>query len=124
MAGLMFDTRMPKDRESLNPFTDESEIQKNPVTEFPKDLFFVLRTVQLLRGLTMGMGIDWSVAEAWKPLAEEALAEVGEPLGEPPQKARHGLRGLLGRPFAWRRKPKEKRRHLIPPPIEGGIEEA
>lgn len=32
MAGLMFDTRMPKDRESLNPFTDESEIQKNPVT--------------------------------------------------------------------------------------------
>lgn len=84
----------------------------------------MLRTVQLLRGLTMGMGIDWSVAEAWKPLAEEALAEVGEPLGVPPQRSPRGLRGLLGRPFAWRRKPKEKRRHLVPLPIEGGIEEA
>lgn len=84
----------------------------------------MLRTVQLLRGLTMGMGVDWSVAEAWKPLAEEVLGGLGEPSVTIARTPQRGLRGLVGRPFAWRRKAKEKRRHLDPPPIEGGLEDA
>jgi predicted unusual protein kinase regulating ubiquinone biosynthesis (AarF/ABC1/UbiB family) len=32
MAGLMFDTKMPEDMDALNPFTDGSEIKKNPIT--------------------------------------------------------------------------------------------
>ena len=41
---------------------------------FPKELFFVLRTVQILRGLSVGMGIQYSCVEEWKDIAREALA--------------------------------------------------
>jgi hypothetical protein len=71
----------------------------------------------------MGMGIDWSVAEAWKPLADEALAGLGERPETVTRKSRGWLPGVSGRPFAWKRKHKEKRRHVEPPPIEGELED-
>lgn len=40
---------------------------------FPEELFSVLRTVQLLRGLAAGLGINYSCAEQWRSVAEEAL---------------------------------------------------
>jgi hypothetical protein len=43
--------------------------------KFPKDLFFVLRTVQILRGLSVGMGVSYSCVEEWEGIAREALAE-------------------------------------------------
>ena len=38
----------------VDPFDPDSPIKKGGITTFPGDLFFVLRVVQLLRGLASG----------------------------------------------------------------------
>lgn len=50
---------------------------------FPEELFSVLRTVHLLRGLSVGMGMNFSCAEEWRPIAEEALYRAGRLEGSP-----------------------------------------
>lgn len=50
---------------------------------FPEELFSVLRTVHLLRGLSVGLGINYSCAEQWRPIAEEALYRAGRLKGAP-----------------------------------------
>ncbi|KAH7619626.1 hypothetical protein Ndes2526B_g06607 [Nannochloris sp. 'desiccata'] len=74
MARGMFDTTG-----KVDPFDPESPIKKMGITTFPADMFFVLRVVQLLRGLQDGMGInDFSSAQQWKPFAEVALKQLGD----------------------------------------------
>ena len=56
----------------VNPFSPDSPIKGNAVKTFPRDLFFVLRVVQLLRGLKAAMGEDvrdFSSARRWRHLA-------------------------------------------------------
>ena len=73
MAVGMFDTRG-----RVDPFDPESPIKKMGISTFPADMFFVLRTVQLLRGLACGMGVPApSVAAEWAPFAEAALRAEG-----------------------------------------------
>ncbi|KAF5841271.1 ABC1/COQ8 ser/thr kinase [Dunaliella salina] len=68
MAYGMFDTRG-----KVDPFDPNSPIKQSAINRFPADMFFVLRVVQLLRGLADGMGInDFSSADQWAPLAKEA----------------------------------------------------
>lgn len=74
MATMMFDTTLNSLYTTSNPFAEESLLKNNNVQAFPQDLFFVLRTVQLLRGLSKGMDVPWSVSTHWKPMAEEVLA--------------------------------------------------
>jgi hypothetical protein len=51
-----------------------SALRSNAITAFPRELFFVLRVVQLLRGLAHGMGVaSPDAAAAWAPLAQRAL---------------------------------------------------
>lgn len=33
--------------------------------------------MHLLRGLSVGLGINYSCAEQWRPIAEEALSQAG-----------------------------------------------
>lgn len=73
----MFDTRLPPGVTVLSPFADDSSLNKVGVESFPEELFSVLRTIQLLRGLTVGMGLRFSCAQQWKPIAEEALLKAG-----------------------------------------------
>ncbi|KAL3683191.1 hypothetical protein R1sor_001213 [Riccia sorocarpa] len=73
LAQLLFDTRMPDGWEVANPFGDNSILRFIKVEKLPKELFFIVRVAQLLRGLSVGMGVPFSVAEHWKPLAMEAL---------------------------------------------------
>jgi predicted unusual protein kinase regulating ubiquinone biosynthesis (AarF/ABC1/UbiB family) len=74
MARGMFDTTG-----KVDPFDPESPIKKMGISTFPADMFFVLRVVQLLRGLQDGMGIsDFSSAHQWKPFAEVALKQLGD----------------------------------------------
>ncbi|GFP87716.1 hypothetical protein PHJA_000915300 [Phtheirospermum japonicum] len=96
LAQTMFDTKLPPGVTMLQPFSDESSIKKIAVQAFPEELFSVLRTVHLLRGLSVGLGINYSCAEQWKPLAEEALY-----LGRPTDKDLKGARrhGILRRVF-------------------------
>jgi aarF domain-containing kinase len=76
MGRGMFDTTG-----TVNPFAEDSPIKKAAISEFPRQFFLVLRVVQLFRGLSSRMGIEFSTAEQWRPFAEAALrraAIVGE----------------------------------------------
>ncbi|OWM90571.1 hypothetical protein CDL15_Pgr014874 [Punica granatum] len=77
LAETMFDTKLPPGVTALQPFSEESSIKKIAVQAFPEELFSVLRTVHLLRGLSVGLGINYSCAEQWRPIAEEALYAAG-----------------------------------------------
>ncbi|KAL8140850.1 hypothetical protein V2J09_006871 [Rumex salicifolius] len=77
LAQTMFDTKLPPGVTMLQPFAEESSIRKIAVKAFPEELFSVLRTVHLLRGLSVGLGINYSCAEQWRPIAEEALFLAG-----------------------------------------------
>lgn len=71
VARNMFDTRGV-----INPFSESSEIKQNAITKFPSDMFFVMRVIQLIRGLAYGMKIsDFSTAKQWRKYAKKALAE-------------------------------------------------
>lgn len=41
----------------VDPFSADSPIKKLAIQHFPPDVFFVLRVVQLLRGLAGGMQV-------------------------------------------------------------------
>eukprot|EP00775_Hariotina_reticulata_P010212 gene10212-10373_t len=72
MAYGMFDTRG-----KVDPFDQNSPIKQAAIEKFPPDMFFVLRVVQLLRGMANGMGIDdFSTADQWAPLARQAINKV------------------------------------------------
>ena len=58
----------------VDPFDPKSPIKKLGIKKFPPDVFFVLRTTQMLRGLAIGMQQpDFSTSKRWKKLAEDAL---------------------------------------------------
>ncbi|CAL8461942.1 g1473 [Coccomyxa elongata] len=85
MAYGMFDTRG-----RVDPFAKDSPMKAMAVERFPSDFFFVLRVLQILRGMATEMGVfDFSTAVAWKPLAIEALE------GPPP------LARLAARRWLW-----------------------
>ncbi|KAJ4837614.1 hypothetical protein Tsubulata_044299 [Turnera subulata] len=77
LAQTMFDTKLPPGVSMLQPFSEDSSIKKIAVQSFPEELFSVLRTVHLLRGLSVGLGVNYSCAEQWRPFAEEALYLAG-----------------------------------------------
>ncbi|XP_023639271.1 uncharacterized protein LOC17875610 isoform X1 [Capsella rubella] len=77
LAQTLFDTKMPAGQTVLQPFADDSSIKKIAVEAFPEELFSVLRTVVLLRGLSVGMGVNYSCAQLWRSMAEEALLASG-----------------------------------------------
>ncbi|PSC70875.1 putative aarF domain-containing kinase 1 [Micractinium conductrix] len=81
LAYGMFDTRGKAD-----PFDPESPIKKMGIKTFPPDMFFVLRVVQLLRGLATGMKVsEFSSAKQWGPYARQAVKQLqGVPLPTQP----------------------------------------
>ncbi|XP_062029369.1 uncharacterized protein LOC133745328 [Rosa rugosa] len=99
LAETMFDTKLPPGVTMLQPFSEESSIKKIAVQAFPEELFSVLRTVHLLRGLSVGLGINYSCAEQWRPIAEEALFRAGRLKGKD-IKGRSRRGGLLR--LLWR----------------------
>lgn len=73
LAYTMFDTAdVPG--VSNNPFADDSALRDVTVDSFPPHLFFLLRTVQILKGICSATeNGDFSVAQEWAPLARRAL---------------------------------------------------
>ena len=62
----------------VDPFDPNSPLKKMAVKHFPSDMFFVLRVVQLLRGLSTHMGVtDFSTAHQWRPYADDTLRQHG-----------------------------------------------
>nr|ADN33964.1 ubiquinone biosynthesis protein coq-8 [Cucumis melo subsp. melo] len=83
LAQVMFDTRLPPGKVLMQPFAEDSSIKKVGVQSFPEELFSILRTIQILRGLSVGLGINYSCSEQWRPIAEEALLLSGRLEGNP-----------------------------------------
>ncbi|BDA44687.1 probable AarF domain-containing protein kinase 1 [Coccomyxa sp. Obi] len=76
MAFGMFDTRTSH---RVDPFSPDSPIKSLGIEHFPPDVFFVLRVMQLLRGLAGGLGVEFSAARQWAPIARRALRRAGRP---------------------------------------------
>lgn len=107
MAYGMFDTRG-----KVDPFDPNSPIKRSAISSFPPDMFFVLRVVQLLRGLANGMGVtDFSSARQWESYARDTLRRAGREGRGGDGAGRRGLRHFLWPPlgvnvlplqFPWR----------------------
>ena len=73
LAYTMFDTADVAGV-SNNPFFDQSALRTASIDHLPQDLFFLLRTVQILKGIcTATYNPDFSIAVAWAPIARQAL---------------------------------------------------
>ncbi|GJR02923.1 protein kinase superfamily protein [Tanacetum coccineum] len=100
LAQVMFDTKLPPGVNMLQPFAEDSSLKKIAVQAFPEELFSVLRTVHLLRGLSVGLGLNYSCAEEWRPIAEEALYFSGR-LKDDDLKSRNRRRRRFLRRWSW-----------------------
>lgn len=73
LAYTMFDTAEYAGVSS-NPFSDESALRSATVTELPQELFFLLRTLQIMRGICHATdNNNFSIVRAWAPAARQAL---------------------------------------------------
>jgi predicted unusual protein kinase regulating ubiquinone biosynthesis (AarF/ABC1/UbiB family) len=75
LAISMFDTKNIPGY-IIDPFDENNALKSNSVTKLPPDIYFVLRTVQMFRGICFGLNLDYSLAEAWKPYAERAIKRI------------------------------------------------
>ena len=75
MALTMLDTRKVPGL-VLDPFSKDSSIGKNTVAAMPSDFYFLVRTVQLMRGIAYAFDLDFSLAEKWGPYARRVIRRV------------------------------------------------
>jgi hypothetical protein len=62
----------------IDPFNPGNALKRNAVSNMPAELYFVVRTVQLLRGIAYAFDIDYSLATAWGPYATKILQKYPE----------------------------------------------
>ena len=74
IAVTMLDTRIVPGY-IIDPFNPNNALKRNAVSKMPSDLYFVVRTVQLLRGIASAFDIDYSLATAWGPYAEKIISK-------------------------------------------------
>jgi len=72
IALTMLDTQHVPDY-VIDPFDPRNSLKVNSVTKMPSDLYFIVRTVQLMRGICFAFDLDYSLAAAWAPLAKQVL---------------------------------------------------
>lgn len=67
LAYSMFDSRPLPGGKSISPFGETSPLKNTPVKHMPGDLFFVLRTIQILRGMQSRLDslLHFSLATDW-----------------------------------------------------------
>lgn len=71
IAVTMLDTR-EMEGFPCDPFDERCASTANPITLMPPEIYFVVRSVQMLRGLSSAFQLsDFSLAETWAPLAIE-----------------------------------------------------
>ena len=56
-----------------DPFDPNNSLKKQTVTKLPSDLYFLVRTVQLMRGIAYAFDLDYSLADKWAPYAKEVI---------------------------------------------------
>lgn len=78
LAYTMFDTA-DVDGISNSPFAENSALRKVAIDQFPPDLFFLLRTVQIMKGICNSSdNSEFSVAKIWAPIARRALKKANQ----------------------------------------------
>ena len=75
VARTMLDTKVVPGFD-MNPFSSDNAIKSNAVTNMPTDLYFLVRTVQLMRGIAYAFELDYSLAQAWAPFARRTIKEL------------------------------------------------
>jgi aarF domain-containing kinase len=75
MAMTMLDTRKVSGF-VIDPFSEDSSVKNNTVASMPSDLYFLVRTVQLMRGISYAFGLDYSLADSWAPYAKKAMLKA------------------------------------------------
>ncbi|GLI67120.1 hypothetical protein VaNZ11_011328 [Volvox africanus] len=76
-AYILFDTRMDFPEAHMGPMDPEAhEFRSAKVPSLPQDLFMIMRTITLLRGLLCSLKVDVSSAQLWRPLALQVLADL------------------------------------------------
>ena len=74
IAVTMLDTRIVPGY-IIDPFNPNNALKRNAVSKMPSDLYFVVRTVQLLRGIASAFDIDYSLSSAWEKHANKILSQ-------------------------------------------------
>jgi len=72
IAVTMLDTRIVPGF-SLDPFSNMEALKSNSVTRMPPDLYFLVRTVQMMRGIAYAFDLNFSLADHWVPLAQRVI---------------------------------------------------
>ena len=75
IALTMLDTQAVRDY-VIDPFDPRNSLKTNSVTKMPSELYFIVRTVQLMRGICFAFGLDYSLAEKWAPMARATLQDL------------------------------------------------
>lgn len=77
IAVTMLDTRVVPGY-IIDPFNPNNALKRNAVSKMPSDLYFVVRTVQLLRGIASAFNLDYSLSTAWGPYADRIILKYPE----------------------------------------------
>ena len=70
IAVTMLDTRI-MDGYPSDPFDARCASSKNPILLMPPEIYFLVRSVQMIRGLTSAFNIDFSLAKEWGSYASK-----------------------------------------------------
>lgn len=66
---------------SDNPFSEESALRHGTLSNLPNDLFFLLRTIQILKGLCKAThNSDFSMVHSWRSIARRESRKVRKKL--------------------------------------------
>lgn len=78
IAYTAFDT-MDVPGVSNNPFSEASALKSVCVNRFPPELFFLMRTVQIIKGICNASGnTDFSITQEWAPIAKRSTKTIRE----------------------------------------------
>jgi hypothetical protein len=72
IATSLLDTRKI-DNFIMNPFNQNNPLKINPILNMPSELYYVIRVVQLFRGISFAFDLDFSIAKAWSPYAKNVI---------------------------------------------------
>ncbi|XP_002963711.2 uncharacterized protein LOC9655240 [Selaginella moellendorffii] len=73
MARMLFDTCYVEEA-TVSPMAENSILRKVPMRSFNQELWMVVRTILMLRGLLFSLEMDESAVAIWKPYADVVLS--------------------------------------------------
>jgi aarF domain-containing kinase len=79
IAITMLDTRIVPGY-VMSPFAANNGLKENPVVKLPPDLYFIIRSIQLLRGIACAFEIDYSVSDVWIRKAKDTINKLSPSL--------------------------------------------